>query len=130
MVPLLFPVLYILSGVLFLLVVKDDPFETEGVEKSPFRERSDVFWVDGSDLIGGISLQNDLCILWNLSYLLVGACNCLNHFDLYLEEVVLIDHGVEAIFYQFEFFFIGGGCFYQLQHLFSVCRWDCYTEFE
>ena len=130
MVPLLFPVLYILSGVLFLLVVKDDPFEAEGIEKSPFRERSDVFWVDGSDLIGGISLHDDLCILWNFSYLLVGACNCLNHYDLYLEEVVLIDHGVEAIFYQFEFFFIGGGCFYQLQHLFSVCRWDCYTEFE
>ena len=68
-VPLLFPVLDILSGVLFLLVVKDDPLEAEGVEKSPFRQRSDVFWVDGSDLIGRISLQNDLCILWNISYL-------------------------------------------------------------
>ena len=62
-VPLLITVDDIFPGVFLLLVVEDDPLKAEGVEEGPLGQGSDMFRVDGSDLICSISLHDDLIIL-------------------------------------------------------------------
>ena len=68
-----------LSAVLIVLIVEDDSFETKGVEKGSFCKRSDMFRIDSSNLISGISLQDDFAILLNFGYLSVWVSYCLNH---------------------------------------------------